>query len=292
MGICALLARLGVPFEAGFDFSRHTTIGCGGTAEAAAFPASGEELIFLLSRLKEAGVPYCFMGAGANVLPADGHFEGVVVRFCRINSLEREGNVLYAGAGVTGGALLKFARENAVGGLEAFSGIPMSVGGGIAMNAGIPERHFSDLVLRVVAAEHGRLVTLSHADCRFSEKDSLFREEKVAVVGAVLRAEFCPPSSIWEKTCRIREKRRRLSKGHSMGCAFVNPKGISAGALIESCGLKGVRVGGASVSNEHANFLINEGGSAADVARLAALVRQEVHRKAGIWLREEFCRLP
>ena len=123
-----------------FDFARHTSIGCGGTAAAWACPKSGEELSSLLALLKEQNIPYCFLGAGANVLPRDGVFDGVVIRFCGFCSLAAEGAWVRVGAGVTGGRLLRFAKEKCLAGAEFLTGIPMTVGGAVAMNAGVRER--------------------------------------------------------------------------------------------------------------------------------------------------------
>ena len=110
-----------------FSFARYTTIGCGGSAEAAAMPACAEEAAQLLTFLERERIPYCYLGAGANVLPAEGRFEGVVVRFCNMDTLYADGTSLYAGAGVTGGRLLAFAAANVIGGFEPFFGSPRKI---------------------------------------------------------------------------------------------------------------------------------------------------------------------
>lgn len=280
-----------IGWERNFSLKRHTTIGCGGAAAFAASPRNTESAAQLIGYLHREGIPHCFLGAGANVLPADGWFEGVVVRFCGLNALWREQEAVYAGAGVTGGALLRFAAGGLLGGFEAFTGIPTTVGGGIVMNAGVKERHFSDVVLRVVGIEKGRIRTFEHRSCAFSEKTSIF-QSGIAVTGAYLAGRPSSAAEIAAQREFYRLKRAHLPKGRSMGCVFVNPKGESAGQLIERCGLKGARVGGATVSFQHANFLLNEGGSAADVSALIALVRREVYRQTGISLTEEIRRLP
>ena len=275
-----------------FDFSRHTTIGCGGRAEVAAMPSSPMQAAALLSFLKREKIAHCILGTGANVLPADGLFRGVVVRTCLMRTLRAEGSTLVADAGVTGGALLSFAARCSVGGFEPLSGIPMSVGGAVAMNAGVRDLYIGARVRSVLAFDGEQLVLLGGAACGFSQKDSLFRREKIAVLRVWLEGRYSDAASIRIRACEYRRRRRCLPKGRSMGCAFVNPQGCSAGALIEGCGLKGARVGGAFVSREHANFIINDGGSAQDVAALAAFVRERVSAETGICLREEFCRLP
>lgn len=277
--------------EADFSFSRHTTIGCGGIAEAVAYPSCTEETACLLNVLRREKIPYCLLGAGANVLPPEGRYGGVVVRSARLNAIYADGETLYAGAGVTGGALLKAAERLNLSGCEPFSGIPMTVGGAAAMNAGVRARHMSDLVARVVAVDGGKIRTFSVSECGFAEKDSVFLGG-IAVTGVYLRLHASDARSIRAEAERFRLLRRDLPKGRSMGCVFVNPAGGTAGRIIEECGLKGRSVGGARVSERHANFILNEGGSSDDVAALIGLVKREVREKTGIELREEIRRIP
>lgn len=277
--------------EESFDFSRHTTIGCGGIASVAVSPSDTEETTALLGWLEREHIPFCFLGVGANVLPADGFYEGVVIRFWRLNALRAEGMSVIAGAGVTGGQLLRFAEKRGIGGFSPFSGIPMSLGGGTAMNAGVRELHFSDIVHSVLCAEKGKLFTFSKSDCAFSEKKSIF-QQGIAVLGVRLDGRMASSADIARESCYFRTRRKNLPKGRSMGCTFVNPSGISAGALIEQCGLKGLRVGGALVSSEHANFILNENATAEDISRLIAQIKTKVKEKTGIDLREEIRRIP
>lgn len=276
--------------EENFSFAEHTTIGCGGSAEAAVLLCSEEECAALLPFLRGKGIEYCFLGAGANVLPCDGVYHGVVVRFGGMRTLTREGDTVFAGAGVTGGGLLRFAAGQHLGGFEHFTGIPMTIGGGVAMNAGVPAGHFSDVVERVVGFDGSCLREFSAKECEFRTKQSIFLEG-IAVLGVYLRAKQSFPEQIAQNLCYYRNRRAHLPKGKSMGCTFVNPMGISAGELIESCGLKGKRIGGACVSGEHANFIINNGSSARDIAALVEEIKNTVYKKTGILLREEIRRI-
>lgn len=280
-----------VKAERDFSFAKHTFIGSGGVAALALSPENIEEAAECLTLLRDNRIPYCFLGAGANVLPRDGRFGGVVVRFHRMKKLYLGNRFIYAGAGVTGGELLSFAEKNSVTGFEPFAGIPTTVGGGVAMNAGIAVRHFSDLVLSVVGFRDGQIETFSNRDCLFSLKESVFLSG-IAVLGVYFRAENATQEEIREQTLYYTERRKRLPKGRSMGCTFVNPEGISAGALIDGCGLKGRSVGKAHVSERHANFIINEGASSEEIARLIEEVKSEVYIKTGIRLREEIRRIP
>ncbi len=281
----------GLKTEINFSFARHTTIGCGGRAALAAYPASSEALAALLSLLKGRGIPHCILGAGANVLPADGFFEGVVVRTSLLGRIDAEGEEIFCGAGVTAGALLRFSEEKGIGGFEFLTGIPASLGGAAAMNAGVREGHLSDIVVSVAAVEGERMRRFSRKECGFSEKNSLFRGG-IAIAGVRLAGRRMPREEIAARKRYFRAKRAHLPKGRSMGCVFVNPSNISAGALIERCGCKGMSVGGAFVSPEHANFIINGGATASDISALIGLVRERVFRETGVCLREEIVRLP
>lgn len=290
MGVYALLRERLPQLELTekFSLARHTTIGCGGKTSAAS-PRNAAELVALTTVLQAERIPYYYIGAGANTLPYDGDYEGVTIRFHRMKTLTRNGKFLFAGAGVTGGALCRFAREESIGGFEPFTGIPMTVGGACAMNAGVREGHVSDLSLCVVAVENGKIRILSNADCKFGDKTSIF-QAGIAVVGVLFRADSSPQEEIASRTAYFRSKRAHLPKGRSMGCTFVNPEGKSAGELIDRCGLKGLRRGGAYISDVHANFIINDGGTAADITSLIGEIKRTVYRKTGILLREEIRR--
>ena len=278
--------------EANFSFRSHTTIGLGGIASVAVSPSTTDECAKLLSYFKRERIAYCFLGAGANVLPSDGYFDGAVVRFQRLKCTYLEGTQLYVGAGINGTALCSLGKSASVSGFEPFIGIPFTVGGGVAMNAGIAQSHFEDVVVRVTAVDGGKIRTFSAKECAFQEKDSVFLREKIAITGVLLKGKYAPRKRISENECFYRMRRSGLPKGRSMGCVFVNPSGISAGRLIEECGLKGTRIGGARISEIHANFIINEGGTFQDVALLIDYVKREVANHTRIVLREEIRRIP
>ena len=185
-----------LPIEENFSFASHTTIGCGGSAQVALSPRTAEEAAAVLDWLRRERIPHCFLGAGANVLPADGLYEGAVVRFHLLRELRRDGVFLTAEAGVTGGRMCRFAREAGLGGAEPFTGIPTSVGGACAMNAGVPARHLGDLVHSVVGVQEGKLRTFSQKECGFSTKNSIFLQEKIAVLAVRLRLFESPQEEI------------------------------------------------------------------------------------------------
>lgn len=275
--------------ERDFSFSRHTTIGCGGTASLSVSCDCVETAAEVICYLQRERIPHILLGAGANVLPADGHYEGVVVRITG-KKLRAEGDYLLAEAGVTGGSLCRFARQCQVTGFEPFTGIPMTVGGGTAMNAGVVGGHFSDVVVEVKAVERGKVRVFSNRDCAFSEKESIF-QSGIAVIEVLLRGRFSSRKQIEERTHFYRQRRAGLPKGRSMGCTFVNPEGLSAGKLLDECGLKGLQIGGARISEKHANFILNEGGTSKDVETIIGIAKETVYHRTGILLREEIRRI-
>lgn len=213
--------------SAEFDFSRHTTIGCGGIAAAEACPESAEQAVALFARLRRESIPYVLLGAGANVLPPDGCYEGVVVRFGKFCALRREGDGIFAGAGVTGGAFLAFAQAHGIGGFSPFSGIPMTVGGGVAMNAGVRELHFSDVVEEVIAADGKRCIGLTAGPVASGKRRASFRRalpcsacglragrprRRTSRARAVIfgrAAAVCPRGGAWAVCLSTRRKKRR-----------------------------------------------------------------------------------
>lgn len=273
-------------FERNYSLSRHTTIGCGGEAALCAFPDCEEAALSLFRYLKREKIPHYILGAGANVLPSDEPFEGVIIKLSKMNRIVTDRNLLYALAGATGGALLRTAKREGIGGLEPFTGIPMSIGGGIAMNAGVSALHFSDVVLSVKAIVGGKIRYLSPLECNFSEKSSLFLDD-VLILGAILKGYPSALNAILKREAAFREKRANLPKGRSMGCTFINPPSITAGRLIDLCGLKGLSFGSAKISSLHANFILSEGKRASDVKALIETVKKIVKEKTGISLKEE-----
>ena len=159
------------------------------------------------------------------------------------------------------------------------------------MNAGVADRHFSDVIERVVCVRGGEAYHFTRSQCAFGDKDSIFLKG-FAVTGVYFRAEPSSTAEIAQKTAYYRARRAHLPGGRSMGCTFVNPKGLSAGKLIEDCGLKGLRVGGAVVSEEHANFIINRGATSREINELIQTVKDTVQYTTGILLREEIRRIP
>lgn len=275
-----------VAFDGDFSLSAHTTIGVGGRA-AAFFPDDFEKCNALVKALNEANVPFYILGKGSDVLPPDGDYGAAIICAERLKGIAATENTVFARAGESFSSLIKFGMENRLSFCEFMAGVPASAGGAAYMNAGVNGRHVSDVIKSVTFTDGDGIYTISNEECAFSYKDSVFRHFPRRVI---LGVEF-----IAERSERVREnvktylsRRANLPSGKSMGCVFKNPEGLFAGKIIEDCGLKGAFVGGAFVSDRHANFIINRSfATSADIKTLVERVKNVVFLKTGITLEEE-----
>ncbi len=278
--------------EIPFAFSRHSTIGCGGYANRAFYPKTATQLTTLIAKLQEDNVPYCVLGCGSNILPPNDDFDGVVVSTKNLNAMLLTENGVFAYAGVTSAALLRFCKMNAYSDIEFLQGIPCTLGGALFMNAGVSGAYIADVVQNVLVYRKGKTRLLSKAECNYAYKKSVFMENGDVIIGAALSLIHADEAEIEAKEKYYDLRRAHLPKGRSMGCVFKNPNGAVAGDLIERSGLKGLRIGGARISNEHANFIINEGNATSkDIETLIGIIKNAVFAQYGVRLEEEIRRI-
>lgn len=275
--------------------SRFTTLRVGGPAEALVCPTSPLEVARVMKWAKQRGVAVSVIGAGSNLLVRQGGIRGLVMRIGppmeRWDAREENGRIhLKAQAGLPLPRLLGQAVRSGWGGLEFLVGIPGSLGGAIAMNAGTPEGCMGDLVEEVTwVDDSGGVVTRGRADLDFSYR-RLNRPHGMAIVEACLALTPRDPREVWEGLRQRMILRRRTQPygSPSAGSVFKNPPGDHAGRIIEELGLKGLRRGGAMISFLHANFIVNTGWATADdILALIHEVRQRVERSCGIHLELE-----
>ena len=270
-----------------FDFKKNSAIGCGGEAAIAFYPESVEEVAALIEKLNKDGIKYHVLGNLSNVLPPDGFLPFAVIHTKKLVGMAF-GETVFAYAGTTSGALLRACRREKRGGAEFLSGIPCTIGGALYMNAGADGKYVAEIVENVLVLREGKKRILSLEECQYSYKKSLFMENEDVILGASLRLERTTEEDIAKREAYYQKRRLHLPKGKSMGCVFKNPQGSFAGALIEGCGLKGMRIGGAQISKEHANFIINDkGATSTDVRSLITLAKNAVYSQYGICLEEE-----
>ncbi|MBP3433868.1 MAG: hypothetical protein J6K50_01205, partial [Clostridia bacterium] len=167
-------------------------------------------------------------------------------------------------------------------------GIPCTLGGALYMNAGVGGAYIGDIVESVTVLRSGQILTLPKAECGYAYKKSVFMQNDDLIVGAALRLTEASETEIEERTAYYAAKRAHLPKGKSMGCVFKNPEGLVAGKLVEGAGLKGFRVGGARVSEKHANFILNDkNATSAQIRSLIGIVKNAVFAQYKIRLEEE-----
>lgn len=262
-----------------------TTLGVGGPADAVAFPESVEACSALVAECAARGTPWRVLGRGSNLLVADEGVRGVVVHTERLRWIRfGEGGRVRAGAGTPTSDLLAQTRRRGLGGLACLVGYPASVGGAARMNAGGRWGETGPVVEEVVVVDPaGEVRTLSAADCAFGYRTSALAGH--VVVEVAFRLPEVDPAAYRAHLRAIHAEKRATQPldRPSAGCVFRNPApGVSAGRLVDECGLKGAAVGGAAVSEVHANFIVNRGGATADdVLRLIEQVRDAVARRAG-----------
>ena len=275
--------------------SRHTSFRIGGPARRMAFPQTGEQVVLLLGFAEECGGCPLVIGNGTNLLVSDKGLDRLVVDTSEgLNRLEagKEPHTILAEAGVSLARLADFACKQGLTGLEFAHGIPGTVGGGVCMNAGAYDGEMKQVIqgVSVLFPEEGvKFLTCEEMD--FSYRHSLLSEHPEAVVlHAVFRLTPGDPTAIREKMRDLMARRKKSQplEWPSAGSTFKRPAGYFAGTLIDQCGLKGLTVGGAQVSEKHAGFVINKGGATcADVMELIAQVQERVFAQAGVRLEPE-----
>ena len=266
--------------------SKHNYFGIGGNAAAYFEVSTIDELAYVARLKKRRNVPVAIIGRGSNLLVSDGGYPGIVIRLIgEFNRLEFNENCVEVGAGVSLPRLSKTAASHGLSGVEFALGIPGSVGGALIMNAGAWGSSFGDLVECVqVMTDEGELLDLSRDDAQFSYRHSGLKPY-FCVTGATLTLS---PGDAEEVDNLMQDLYNQKITSQpfaeeNAGCMFKNPPGHSAGKLIDECGLKGYRIGGAEVSKIHGNFILNlDNATAQDVLSLVQHIQNHVKRERGI----------
>lgn len=286
------LLQAGIPFRENEPLAAHCTFKIGGPAQLFVQPQTEQQLCSVAALCKEQAVRYYLLGNGSNILFADEGFAGVVIDISALGSdIAVEGNMLTAGAGVRLVALCRAALEHGLSGLEFAYGIPGTVGGAVYMNAGAYGGEMKDVltVVRYLTAE-GKVVQASAAELDLSYRHSIFEENGGCILSAQFALQPGNAADIRAKMDELMAKRvdkQPLDKP-SAGSTFKRPAGAFAAALIDQCGLRGFRHGGAAVSDKHCGFVVNLGGATcADVLALCDEVRAIVKEKTGYELEKE-----
>ncbi len=268
-----------------------TTLRLGGPADLLADPASEDELRRMLALAAEYGLPVTVIGRGSNLLVRDGGIRGLVIRVGpRMKGIRRDGTDLTAMAGTTLSELAHAAAAEGLEGLAFASGIPGTAGGGVIMNAGAYGGELSQTVTLVEGLRmNGDPFRYDNAEMRFGYRESRLQHEDGIVTRVRVSLRPGDPDAIRAAMQELSVKRseKQPLQQPSAGSTFKRPEGYFAAALIDQCGLKGARIGGAAVSEKHAGFLVNLGGTAADFEALMRHVQTAVYERFGVRLEPE-----
>lgn len=272
--------------------SRHTSFQIGGPAEIFVQPATGDEVRQAICLAKEEQIPFFVVGNGSNLLVSDDGFRGMIVQIGRnLQEISVEDNVIYAQAGALLSRVARTALEHGLTGMEFAAGIPGSLGGAVAMNAGAYGGEMKDILTDAeVLTPDGEIKILSLEELDLSYRHSCIFDEDYIVLSVHLQLEQGDTTVIrnrMDELARARREKQPLEYP-SAGSTFKRPEGYFAGALIQDAGLKGYTVGGAQVSEKHSGFVVNRGGATAEeVLFLIKQVQKKVKSRFGVTMEPE-----
>ena len=291
--ICEYVKNEGISYIENEPMALHTTFKIGGPARLAVFPKNENEISDVIKKCKEENVRYMVVGNGSNLLVADEGIDAVVIllgkEFGEVKLIDD--TTIFAEAGAPLMKVCRFALENGLSGLEFAYGIPGSCGGGAFMNAGAYGGELGDVMFRCDHIDKdGNKGSLEGDDLKLAYRHSAYYENGCIITGAYFKMQKADKEEIKAKMADYMSRRRDKQplEYPSAGSTFKRPEGNFAGALIEQCGLKGTRVGGAEISTKHAGFVINKGGATCkDVLDLCKKVADTVKAEKGIDLEME-----
>lgn len=281
-----------IEYESSVSLKKYNTYKVDAKAEYVCFPSNIDELKKTIKFLKDNDCKYVVLGNGSNVVFAFDYYDGVIIKLNKLDNVNFDDNIVTVGAGYS---LIKLAMEtinNSLAGLEFAAGIPGSVGGSAAMNAGAYNSSMADVVHEVkVLDSELNVITLTNEELEYGYRTSYLKEHPEYVV---LEVVFELTKGNKEELLnivsdrRVRRMETQPIDKPSAGSVFRNPEGMYAGALIEDAGLKGYSINGATVSEKHANFIVNDGtASGSDIEKLIYYIKDTVLEKYGVELRFE-----
>lgn len=271
----------------------HSTFKIGGKAKYFIMPENTDELIESISFAKKNDLKYMIIGNGSNILFTDGGFDGVIIQLTKLKGIEKTGeNTIKVYSGELMSSVGAYALNNGLGGMEALCGIPGTLGGGIYMNCGAYGSEIKDVLCKVCYLyTNGETRIFDVSELDLSYRHSLFSSNEEQMDGAIIYAELelftKDKNAIEEKMAQYRSARKEKQplEYPSCGSTFKRPQGYFAAQLIDECGLKGLSVGDACVSEKHAGFVINKGNAtSSDVLELIETIKDRVYKEKGVKL--------
>ncbi len=271
--------------------SRHTTFRIGGPARFFIEPRDEEDLRYTVLQSRKNKLPVFLLGAGSNLLIHDKGIDGAVIRLSGeyFRKVDFSAASVWCGGGVFLARLLCRAQQRGFSGIEFLAGIPGSAAGALVMNAGAWGKNIADVVEKVRVMDYnGGIKNIPAGKIKFGYRHSSLA--RYIVLGAWLRLSKARVRDIGRVILQYRKRRMESQETAfpNAGCVFKNPSGLSAGYLLDACGLKGLRAGGAAVSLKHANFIVNrKDARASDIVKLMDIMKKKVEKKFGYVLEPE-----
>lgn len=272
------------------DLKNYNTYKIGGIAKYLIKPKSVFDLKIIFDDLKSKNIPYLLLGGGSNVILPDTDFNGAIIKLDNLDEVIFKDGFCYAGAGINLNKLIKTCIDNGYVNLAKLYGIPGSLGGAVRGNAGCNNDEIFNHIISVLVYDDGILKFINKDNINYGYRETSFKKNNMIILGVVLKIELGDANKAYEYIKEIFKDRisKQPLEYPNAGSVFKNPEGTSAGKLIDECGLKDLSVGGAKVSNKHANFIINyEFAKSSDIIKLIEEIKKEVKIKKNIDLELE-----
>ena len=268
----------------------YTTFKIGGPAKFFVIVKKEEEMLEALKWAKDNKEKYLILGKGANILVSDKGYDGLVIKN-EMKSLDCRDGVTICQSGLLVNEMMAECTKKGISGLEFMAGIPSTIGGAIVGNAGGLKKSIGDYIKLIrVIDKNLQAKELTKEQCQFGYRRSIFQKGEYVILAVTFNLESGNTEKIVESVQNIIHKKNKIQplEYPSAGCAFKNPDGMSAGQIIDELGLKGKTMGGAKISEKHANYIINTGyAKAEDVVMMISYIKQQARDKKGIQLQEE-----
>jgi len=272
------------------SLENYNTYGIKATTKYLVKPNSLDNLKELINYLKDNNISYYILGGGSNVILPDNIFNGVVITLENLNNLEINDELVEVEAGINLGIFVNTCINNSLGGLEYLALIPGTLGGALYGNAGVGNNCIYDYLENITILKDNEFITLEKKDINYSYRHTCFKNSDAIIVSATFKLYKDDTSNLKEIVKENRKKRLNSQplEYKNAGSVFKNPEGDYAGRLIESLGLKGYTIGGAQISEKHANFIINVGNATgSDIRNLIKYIQEKVYNEYEIKLELE-----
>lgn len=289
--IISLCSGTDCEYKENVSLSDYTSFKVGGLCKLMCFPDSEEKLIKLINHVRKEKIPFFVIGKGSNLLADDSGYDGIIINTCLFDAITVSDNIIKCSAGASLMKVCRAALENSLSGLEFAFGIPGSVGGAVFMNAGAYGGEMKNVISQVrYLSGDGNVRHYKPDELDFGYRHSVFSHSDDIIISAELTLTVSSYDKIKAEMDDLltRRKEKQPLEFPSAGSTFKRPEGYYAGALIEECGLKGKRIGGAQVSEKHAGFIINrDNATAADIKNLIEFCRETVLKEKNVYLETE-----